>query len=73
MESRFSFLTGYRAGIGFGTNGDLALDMIEEGFISKFERFCIGNKPEDAQNIFFEGMILEEGLGMHIFHSGTNQ
>ncbi|OJZ91593.1 hypothetical protein ASPFODRAFT_38702 [Aspergillus luchuensis CBS 106.47] len=52
------------AGIGFGTNGDLALDMIEEGFLSKFERFCIGNKPEDAQNVFFEGMLLKKGLGL---------
>ncbi|KAL4957460.1 salicylate hydroxylase [Aspergillus filifer] len=52
------------AGIGFGPNGDLALDMIEEGFRPKFDRVCTGNKPESKNWIYYEGMLLEEGLGL---------
>ncbi|KAL4801089.1 hypothetical protein BDV19DRAFT_384105 [Aspergillus venezuelensis] len=50
------------AGIGFGPNWDLALDMIEEGFRPKFDRVCIGNKPESKNCIYYEGVILQEGL-----------
>ncbi|KAJ5301397.1 hypothetical protein PENANT_c023G02832 [Penicillium antarcticum] len=51
------------AGIGFGPNGDLAMDMIEEEFHSKYNAICIGNKAADAQNVYFEGLLLQEGLG----------
>ena len=51
------------AGIGFAPNGLGAMDLIEPGFRPKYEKICIGNKGEDAQDIFFEGMLLEEGLG----------
>lgn len=44
--------------------------MIQEGFLPKFERFCIGNKPKDAQNIYFEGMLLREGLGKYLLPYG---
>jgi hypothetical protein len=39
------------------------MDAIEPGFRSEYEKICVGNKSEDAQDIFFEGMLLEEGLG----------
>ena len=53
------------AGIGFGPNGDLALDMLEEGFHAEYEKVCVGNKPADAQDIYFEGMLLQDGLGTY--------
>jgi len=28
-----------------------------------YEKICVGNKRSDAQHVFFEGMLLEEGLG----------
>lgn len=40
------------------------MDLIEPEFRPKYERICVGNKPADAQDVFFEGMLLEEGLGM---------
>ncbi|KAL7946817.1 hypothetical protein V8C42DRAFT_352320 [Trichoderma barbatum] len=52
------------AGIGFGPNGLQAMDLIEEGFRSKYEAVCVGNKPADAQHVFFEGLLLQEGLGL---------
>ncbi|RAL02611.1 salicylate hydroxylase, partial [Aspergillus ibericus CBS 121593] len=52
------------AGIGFGPNGDLALNMIEEGFLPKYERVCVGHKPPAPQDIYYEGLLLEEGLGL---------
>ncbi|KAF5705071.1 salicylate hydroxylase [Fusarium mundagurra] len=51
------------AGIGFGPNGMQALDMIEPGFRPLYEALCVGNKPADAQWVFFEGYLLEPGLG----------
>ncbi|KAF1913420.1 hypothetical protein BDU57DRAFT_355911 [Ampelomyces quisqualis] len=51
------------AGIGFAPNGLRAMDLIEPGFRPLYEKICVGNKPADAQNIFFEGMLLEKGLG----------
>ncbi|RDW65945.1 putative Salicylate hydroxylase [Aspergillus mulundensis] len=53
------------AGIGFGPNGDLALDMIEEGFRAEFDKVCMGNMPGHPQDIYYEGMLLEEGLGLN--------
>ncbi|KAF5990108.1 salicylate hydroxylase [Fusarium bulbicola] len=51
------------AGIGFAPNGMRTMDLIEPGFRPLYEAICVGNKGEDAQDIFFEGMLLEEGLG----------
>lgn len=51
------------AGIGFGPNGDLALDMLQEGFRAEYEKVCVGNMPGAPQDIYFEGMLLEPGLG----------
>jgi hypothetical protein len=39
------------------------MDLIEEGFRSMYEAVCVGNKPADAQHVFFEGLLLQEGLG----------
>ncbi|KAF3398159.1 Salicylate hydroxylase [Penicillium rolfsii] len=51
------------AGIGFAPNGMRTMDLIEPGFRPLYEEVCVGNKGEEAQNIFFEGMLLEEGFG----------
>ena len=40
------------------------MDLIEPGFRPIYERVCVGNKPTDAQDVFFEGLLLENGLGM---------
>lgn len=39
------------------------MDLIEPAFRPLYEKICVGNKGEQNQNIFFEGMLLEEGLG----------
>lgn len=39
------------------------MDLIEPRFRPLYEKICVGNKGENAQNIFFEGMLIEEGLG----------
>ena len=44
-----------------------AMDLIEPGFRPLYERICVGNKGADKQDIFFEGMLLSEGLGMDLF------
>ncbi|KAI4643922.1 uncharacterized protein J4E79_011194 [Alternaria viburni] len=51
------------AGIGFAPNGMGAMDLIEPGFRALYEKICVGNKGADKQDIFFEGMLLSEGLG----------
>ncbi|THZ30063.1 monooxygenase [Aureobasidium pullulans] len=50
------------AGIGFAPNGMRTMDLIEPAFRPLYEKICVGNKGEQNQNIFFEGMLLEEGL-----------
>lgn len=40
-----------------------ALDMIQPGFRALYEAICVGNKSADAQWVFFEGYLLEPGLG----------
>lgn len=40
-----------------------ALDMIEPRFRPLYENLCVGNKNVDAQWVFFEGLLLEPGLG----------
>lgn len=39
------------------------MDQIEPGFRPRYEKICVGNKPADAQDVFFEGLLLKEGLG----------
>lgn len=39
------------------------MDLIEPGFRPLYEKVCVGNKGENVQSIFFEGMLLEEGFG----------
>ncbi|PSN71055.1 salicylate hydroxylase [Corynespora cassiicola Philippines] len=51
------------AGIGFAPNGMRAMDVIEPRFRPEYEKICVGNKPAEAQDVFFEGLLLEEGLG----------
>ncbi|THY07638.1 monooxygenase [Aureobasidium pullulans] len=51
------------AGIGFAPNGMRTMDLIEPAFRPLYEEICVGNKGDQNQNIFFEGMLLEEGLG----------
>lgn len=40
------------------------MDMIEEQFRPRYEEICVGNKGENAQHVFFEGLLMEEGVGM---------
>ncbi len=57
-----------------------AMDMIEPAFREKYEAICVGNKSAESQHVFFEGLLLEEGLGTasqlqdldHISPSTTN-
>jgi salicylate hydroxylase len=51
------------AGIGFAPNGLRAMDAIEPRFRPMYEKICVGNRRDDARNVFFEGMLLEPGLG----------
>lgn len=41
------------------------MDLIEPEFRPRYEKICVGNKSANAQHVFFEGMLLEEGLGMY--------
>ena len=47
------------------------MDLIETGFRPKYEAIAVGNKPVGAQNVFFEGLLLQEGLGMLLHLSIT--
>lgn len=40
-----------------------ALDLIEPGFRPLYEAICTTNKGEGAEKVFFEGKLLDEGLG----------
>ncbi|KXJ88813.1 monooxygenase [Microdochium bolleyi] len=51
------------AGIGFAPNGTRTMDLIDPAFRPLYEEICVGNKLADAQNIFFEGHLVQEGLG----------
>lgn len=42
------------------------MDAIEPEFRPMYEKISVGNKGSDAQHVFFEGMLLEKGLGMHM-------
>jgi salicylate hydroxylase len=39
------------------------MDLIDPVFRPEYEKICVGNKSDDAQHVFFEGLLLEEGLG----------
>jgi len=43
-----------------------AMDIIEPRFRPMYEKICVGNKGSDAQDVFFEGMLLKDGLGTHM-------
>ncbi|OOF90583.1 hypothetical protein ASPCADRAFT_178793 [Aspergillus carbonarius ITEM 5010] len=60
------------AGIGFGPNGDMALEMIHEGFLAKYELVCVGHKAGVARDVYYEGLLLEEGLGLKEPWSGNS-
>jgi len=62
-------LTTTSAGIGFAPNGMAALDQIEPRFRTEYEKVCVGNKPANAQDVFFEGMLLAEGVGESSMHT----
>ncbi|KAL8389036.1 hypothetical protein RB595_008840 [Gaeumannomyces hyphopodioides] len=51
------------AGIGCPPNGMRVMDAIEPRFRALYDKVCVGNKSEDAQSIFFEVMLLEQGVG----------
>ncbi|RAH52314.1 monooxygenase [Aspergillus piperis CBS 112811] len=53
------------AGIGFGPNGELALGMLQEGFRAQYEKVCVGNKPIEPQDIYYEGMLLQPGFDLN--------
>lgn len=38
--------------------------MLQEGFRAEYDKVCVGNKPGLPQDIYYEGMLLKEGLGM---------
>lgn len=40
------------------------MDLIEREFRAKYEMICVGNKHAADQHVFFEGLLLEKGLGM---------
>ncbi|CAK1360217.1 unnamed protein product [Cercospora beticola] len=49
------------------------MDLIEPGFRPLYEKVCVGNKGADAQHIFFEGMLIQSGLGMAQFFSPSRE
>jgi len=61
------------AGIGFGPNGMRTLDLIEPRFRALYEKICVGNKPSDAQWVFFEALLMEEGLGKRPLFDGNRK
>jgi salicylate hydroxylase len=42
---------------GLAPNGLRAMDLIEPEFRPRYENICIGNKPANAQIVFFEGLL----------------
>lgn len=43
------------------------MDFLEAGFRAKYERVCVGNLAAEDEDIFFEGLLCEEGLGEFFF------
>lgn len=42
------------------------MDLIEPSFRPRYEKISVGNKTPEARHIFFEGLLLQEGLGMEM-------
>lgn len=49
------------------------MDLIEPAFRAEYEKICIGNKSADALHVFFEGLLIEEGLGRHLLYLSIRQ
>lgn len=43
------------------------MDFLEAGFRAKYERVCVGNLAAEDEDVFFEGLLCEEGLGEFFF------
>lgn len=43
------------------------MDFLEAGFRAKYERVCVGNLAAEDEDVFFEGLLCEEGLGESFF------
>lgn len=43
------------------------MDFLEAGFRAKYERVCVGNLAAEDEEVFFEGLLCEEGLGEFFF------
>lgn len=39
------------------------MDFLEAGFRAKYEKVCVGNLAAEDEDVFFEGLLCEEGLG----------
>lgn len=48
------------------------MDFLEAGFRAKYERVCVGNLAAEDEEVFFEGLLCEEGLGeFFLFEFGS--
>lgn len=45
------------------------MDFLEAGFRAKYEKVCVGNLAVEDEDVFFEGLLCEEGLGEFLFFS----
>lgn len=43
------------------------MDFLEAEFRAKYERVCVGNLAAEDEDVFFEGLLCEEGLGEFFF------
>lgn len=43
------------------------MDFLEAGFRAKYESVCVGNLAAEDEDVFFEGLLCEEGLGEFFF------
>lgn len=39
------------------------MDFLEAGFRAKYESVCVGNLAAEDEDVFFEGLLCEEGMG----------
>lgn len=46
------------------------MDFLEAGFRAKYERVCVGNLAAEDEDVFFEGLLCEEGLGEFFWEFG---
>lgn len=46
------------------------MDLLEAGFRAKYEKVCVGNLAVEDEDVFFEGLLCEEGLGEFSFGFG---